>query len=71
MASSPYQTIAADLRDQITTGRLAPGEQVPAVADLASSYGVSVGTAHRAAALLTAEGLVSVVRGRRATVAGA
>ncbi|WP_320067664.1 winged helix-turn-helix domain-containing protein [Micromonospora sp. RTGN7] len=69
MASSPYQRIAAELREQITAGRLRPGDQLPAVTELASGHGVSVGTAHRAVALLTAEGLVSVVRGRRAIVA--
>jgi integrase len=67
--SSPYQRIAAELRGQIAAGRLRPGDQLPAVAELASAHGVSVGTAHRAVALLTAEGLVSVIRGRRATVA--
>ncbi|MDG4756407.1 tyrosine-type recombinase/integrase [Micromonospora sp. WMMD710] len=67
--SSPYQRVAGQLREQITAGRLRPGEQLPAVADLATAHGVSGGTAHRAVALLAAEGLVSVVRGRRATVA--
>ncbi|MEU4776610.1 tyrosine-type recombinase/integrase [Micromonospora sp. NPDC023633] len=66
VASSPYQRIAAEVREQITAGRLRPGDQLPAVAELASTHGVSIGTAHRAVALLTAEGLVNVVRGRRA-----
>ncbi|MEU2703110.1 winged helix-turn-helix domain-containing protein [Micromonospora aurantiaca (nom. illeg.)] len=69
--SSPYQSVAANLRQQITTGQLRPGDQLPAVPKLAAAHGISVGTAHRAVALLTAEGLVSVVRGRRATVAHA
>lgn len=69
MASSPYQKIAAELREQIAAVGLRPGDQLPAVVELASAYGVSVGTAHRAVALLTAEGLVNVIRGRRATVA--
>lgn len=68
--SSPYQSIAVELREQIATGRLQPGDQLPAVAELAAAHSVSVGTAHRAVALLTKEGLVSVARGSRATVAG-
>ncbi|MDG9677767.1 tyrosine-type recombinase/integrase [Micromonospora sp. DH14] len=68
---SPYQRIAADLRAQITAGRLRPGDQLPAVSELAATHRVSVGTAHRALAVLTAEGMVTVVRGRRATVAAA
>nr|WP_243639981.1 winged helix-turn-helix domain-containing protein [Micromonospora sp. MW-13] len=71
MASNPYQTIAGELREQIAEGQLRPGDQVPAVTELAAAHGVSVGTAHRALALLTSEGLVSVARHRRATVAGA
>ena len=71
VASSPYQTIAAQLREQIANGQLRPGDQLPAISKLAAAHGVSVGTAHRAVALLTAEGLVSVARGRRATVANA
>jgi hypothetical protein len=65
---SPYEMIAASLRDEITSGERSPGDQLPAVPDLAETHGVSVGTAHRAIALLTAEGLIEVSRGRRATV---
>ncbi|WP_442791935.1 tyrosine-type recombinase/integrase [Micromonospora sp. NBC_01740] len=70
VASSPYQRIAAELREQIAAGRLRPGDPLPAVAALATAHSVSVGTAHRALAVLTAEGMVNVSRGRRATVAG-
>jgi integrase len=66
----PYETIAEILRDQIRTGRLQPGDQLPTVAELAVANNVAVGTAHRALALLKTEGLVEVARGRRATVAG-
>ncbi|MFI6331980.1 tyrosine-type recombinase/integrase [Micromonospora chersina] len=65
---SPYQTIAAALRAEISSGRLKPGDPFPAVVDLARTHGVAVGTAHRAVALLQSEGLISVARGRRATV---
>ena len=64
----PYEVIAASLREQIHTGRLAPGDLVPTTHDLAVAHNVSIATAHRAIALLTDEGLITVSRGRRATV---
>ncbi|WP_433505900.1 tyrosine-type recombinase/integrase [Pseudonocardia halophobica] len=69
--SGPYASIADDLRQQIESGRLAPGAELPTVAQLAVSYGVAVGTAHRAMAKLKQEGLIDVTRGPRATVARA
>jgi integrase len=42
---------------------------MPTVAELAMAHMVAVGTAHRAMALLKAEHLIEVTRGRRATVA--
>ncbi|MFI7437626.1 tyrosine-type recombinase/integrase [Micromonospora haikouensis] len=68
--SSPYRVIAEELREQIRTGSLKPGDPLPTVTELAAAHGASVGTAHRAVALLAAAGLVNVARGRRATVAG-
>jgi integrase len=64
----PYETIAAELREQIAAGQLRAGNQLPTIADLAARHGVAVGTAHRALDLLRSEGLVEVSRGRRATV---
>lgn len=64
----PYQQIAADLRAEIASGRLQPGDQLPTVVQLAATYSVAAGTAHRAVALLAEESLVDVARGRRATV---
>jgi integrase len=66
----PYESIAADLRAQIVSGELQPGDQLPTVVQLAAEYTVAAGTAHRAMALLQTEGLISVTRGRRATVTG-
>jgi DNA-binding GntR family transcriptional regulator len=64
----PYEVIAATLREQIQDGRLAPGSLVPTTADLAAAHSVSIATAHRAIAVLNAEGLIDVSRGRRAVV---
>lgn len=65
---APYEVIAAELREQLESGRLAPGSQLPTTVDLAATYAVSVGTVNRAVALLRSEGLIDVSRGRRATV---
>jgi DNA-binding GntR family transcriptional regulator len=61
--------IAEALREQIRTGQLKPGDQLPTIAELAADNTVAVGTAHRALTLLREEGLVLVARGRRAVVA--
>ncbi len=65
---SPYRQIAAQLRARIDAGDLAPGDTMPTVKELASGNGVSVGTAHRALALLADEGRVTVSRAVRAVV---
>lgn len=67
-SESPYRQIAAQLRARIDAGELAPGDTMPTVKELAAANGVSVGTAHRALALLADEGRVTVRRGVRAVV---
>jgi integrase len=64
----PYETIAAEIREQIETGKLKPGDLVPTTGQLAEQHAVSIATSHRAIALLANEGLIDVSRGRRATV---
>lgn len=64
----PYESIAEALREQIRSGELGPGDQLPSVAELAVANKVAVGTAHRALTLLKNEGLIEVARGRRPTV---
>jgi len=66
---SPYKRIAADLRSAIVCGALRPGDPLPTLVDLAERYGVAVGTAHRAIAVLSADGAIEVSRGKRAVVA--
>ena len=66
----PYLSIAQSLRDDITAGRLKPGDHLPTVVQLAAEFTVAAGTAHRAMALLADEGLISVTRGKRAVVVG-
>ena len=64
----PYETIAGELREKIMTGELKPGDQLPTIVQLAAQHTVAAGTAHRAMALLQAEGLIGAQRGKRAVV---
>lgn len=66
---SPYEKLAAKLREQILHGKFGVGDELPSVKEFAAEQGVSVGTAQRAFQLLKEWGLVEVIQGRRATVA--
>jgi len=63
-----HLSIAAELRDQIQSGALAPGSAVASEADLSARFSVSRGTVRQALAALRAEGLISGGRGRRPVV---
>ena len=53
-----YQRIAAELRERITSGELAPGDALPSTRTLAQEHGVSVETATKALRVLADEGLI-------------
>jgi integrase len=57
-ARAPYLRIAGALQHAIEAGLITPGSVLPAVKQIASAYGVSVGTAHRALGVLAAAGHV-------------
>ncbi|MFD3353270.1 GntR family transcriptional regulator [Streptomyces fradiae] len=59
-----HHEIANDLRDQITTGRIKPGERLLSEAGLADQYKVSTVTLRRALAVLQGEGLVEKIHGK-------
>jgi DNA-binding GntR family transcriptional regulator len=59
-AEPPYRAISAALRERILAGEWLPGEQIPSVRQLGEEYGVSIGTARRALAVLRDEGLIVV-----------
>ena len=67
-SDSPYRKIAADLRAAIRCGALGPSAELPTVKRLSAQYAVSEETAHRAMALLSEAGEITVSRGRRAVV---
>ncbi|MFD4672405.1 GntR family transcriptional regulator [Lentzea sp. NPDC058450] len=56
--AAKYDRIAADLREQILTGQLGPGERVRAEEELVGEYGVSRNTLRQALAALESEGLI-------------
>ncbi|CAL9291108.1 GntR family transcriptional regulator [Streptomyces sp. SudanB25_2051] len=62
--ASRHHEIADDLRNQITTGHIKPGERLPSEAALASGYRVSTVTLRRALAVLQGEGLVEKIHGK-------
>jgi integrase len=65
---APYERIVVELRNAILDGRFAASEPLPTIKQLADTYQVATGTAHRALSLLTDWGLIDVSRGQRATV---
>ncbi|MGW2770314.1 GntR family transcriptional regulator [Streptomyces sp. NPDC001275] len=62
--SSRHDDIADDLRHQIRTGRIKPGERLPSEAGLADRYKVSTVTLRSALAVLQGEGLVVKIQGK-------
>ncbi|WP_369169450.1 GntR family transcriptional regulator [Streptomyces sp. R28] len=61
---SRHHEIADDLRHQITTGDIKPGDRLPSEAGLADRYKVSTVTLRRALAVLQGEGLVEKIHGK-------
>ncbi|MFD6825178.1 GntR family transcriptional regulator [Streptomyces sp. NPDC060085] len=59
-----HHDIADDLRRQITTGRIKPGERLPSESGLADRYTVSTATLRSALAVLQGEGLVEKIHGK-------
>ncbi len=64
-----WKQVADDLRADIKAGRIRRGARLPAVEDIAVSYGVAAMTVRRAMMDLRADGVVVVVVGRGTYVA--
>jgi GntR family transcriptional regulator, transcriptional repressor for pyruvate dehydrogenase complex len=58
-----YQTLAEDLRAEITSGRLQPGERLPTEPQLCARSGVSRSTVREALRLLASQHLIVTTRG--------
>jgi GntR family transcriptional regulator len=59
-----YRRVAAEIRSEITNGRLGPGEQLPSEPELERKHKVSRNTVRLALAALANEGLVEPRQGR-------
>lgn len=57
----PYVQISTDIREQIHSGQLRPGDVLPSARRLAEDYGVSRATVDKALAGLRAEGIIRAV----------
>ncbi|MDY2777319.1 MAG: GntR family transcriptional regulator [Collinsella sp.] len=65
-----YEQIAAQIKEQIMTGALAPAEQLPSIRALASSLRVSAITTKRAYSELESQGFIETVQGKGCFVTG-
>ncbi len=64
-----YQRIAADIRAQIESGELRPGDRLPSATELQAKYGSGSTAVRNAMLVLRAEGLVEGHQGRGVYVA--
>lgn len=60
----PYRRIADELRDEVLTRRLKPGERLPSEHTLAGRFGTTRATVRKALALLRSDGLIESAQGR-------
>lgn len=65
---SPYRQVADAIRAEILEGAYAPGDKLPAHANVADEYGVSIGTVKRAYAALQRERFIVTRQGQGAYV---
>ena len=65
-----YEQIAAQIREQVLTGVLTEGEQLPSIRSLATQLRISAITTKRAYQDLEAQGFVHTVPGKGCFVAG-
>jgi GntR family transcriptional regulator len=63
VAGAKYRQIADDLREQISVGKLRPGDQLPTEPRLATAYGASRSTIRLAVRMLTTNGIVETRQG--------
>lgn len=69
-ATPAWQQVTSALRDAITSGALAPGDELPSISELNVLQRIGTGITRRALAQLADEGLIVVQHGRPAVVAG-
>lgn len=70
MITPTYQRIVDDIREQISSGRLKPGNQLPSVAQLRAQYECGTTAVRNAMLVLRSEGLVEGHQGKGVFVTG-
>ncbi|HEY6688059.1 MAG TPA: TetR/AcrR family transcriptional regulator C-terminal domain-containing protein [Propionibacteriaceae bacterium] len=71
LVGTPSTKITAEIRRQIRSGKLAPGDRVPSTREITRRWGVAMATASKVLAALRQEGLVRTRPGVGTVVAGA
>jgi GntR family transcriptional regulator len=62
-AVPPWRQLAALLRDQIKSGKLAPGARLPSILTLSQEHGIATVTVRKALDALKDEGLIVTTPG--------
>jgi len=62
-AEPPWRQLAAILRGQIQSGKLAPGDRLPSILTLSQEYEIAPVTVRKALNALKAEGLLAAESG--------
>jgi DNA-binding transcriptional regulator YhcF (GntR family) len=70
LVDTPSTKITAEIRRQIRSGQLAPGDRVPSTREITQRWGVAMATASKVLAALKEEGLVLTRPGLGTVVAG-
>jgi GntR family transcriptional regulator len=63
-----YQQIAVAVKQQVRTGQLSPGDELPGVRELAAALQINLHTVRHAYRLLSEQGVVRMGLGRRTRV---
>jgi GntR family transcriptional regulator len=64
-----YLQLVGQIKEQVMSGALSPGDELPSVRELSTNLGVNLHTVHRAYQKLRDEGVIQLRLGRRAKVA--
>ena len=64
-----YLQIISQIKEQVSTGTLRPGDELPSVRDLAESLGINMHTVRSAYLKLRDQGIINLRLGRKARVA--
>lgn len=64
-----YEQIVGQVKEQVRTGELRPGDELPSVRELGESLGINLHTVHRAYQKLRDQGVINLRLGQRARIA--